>query len=84
MILTFVLSLDCLIDSLIHYSAFSAALDRNPGLGYNTGTLLLLLIPGDLYSGCLHRQFHPFTESCCTAKLLRVYPDVCVPSREAV
>ena len=32
------------------------ALDRNPGLGYNT--LLLQLIPGDLSSACPHRQFH--------------------------
>ena len=34
-----------------------AALDRNPGLGYNT--LLLRLIPEDIYYACLHRQFHP-------------------------
>ena len=33
-----------------------AALDRNPGPGYNT--LLLRLIPGDLLSACPHRQFH--------------------------
>ena len=32
------------------------ALDRNPGLGYNT--LFLRLIPGDLYSESPHRQFH--------------------------
>ena len=32
------------------------ALDRNLGLGYNT--LLLRLIPADLLSACLHRQFH--------------------------
>ena len=29
------------------------ALDRNQGPGYNT--LLLRLIPGDLYSACPHR-----------------------------
>ena len=40
----------------IHYSAFSAALDRNPGPGYDT--LLLRMIPGDLLSACPHRQFH--------------------------
>ena len=33
-----------------------AALDRNPGPGYDT--LLLRLIPGRLYSACLQRQFH--------------------------
>ena len=33
-----------------------AALDRNPGPGYNG--LLLRLIPGDLFSACTHRQFH--------------------------
>ena len=32
------------------------ALDRNTGPGYNT--LLLRLIPGDLLSACLNRQFH--------------------------
>ena len=46
---------------LIHYSAFyssegHAALDRNPGPGYNT--LLLRFIPEDLLSACPHRQFH--------------------------
>ena len=46
---------------LIHYSAFfgsegHVALDRNPGPGYDT--LFLRLIPGDLLSGCPHRQFH--------------------------
>ena len=42
--------------NLIHYSAFPAALDINPGPGYDT--LLLRLIPGDLLSACPHRQFH--------------------------
>ena len=47
--------------SLIHYRAFfgsegHVALDRNPGLGYDT--LLLRLIPGDILSACPHRQFH--------------------------
>ena len=32
------------------------ALDKNPGSGYDT--LLLRLIPGDLNSACLQRQFH--------------------------
>ena len=46
---------------LIHYSAFygsegHAALDRNPGPGYDT--LLLRFIPEDLLSACPHRQFH--------------------------
>ena len=41
---------------LIHYSAFSVALDRNPGPGYDT--LLLRSIPGDLLSASPHRQLH--------------------------
>ena len=46
---------------LIHYSAFfgsegHVALDRNPGMGYDT--LLLRMIPGDLLSAYPHRQFH--------------------------
>ena len=32
------------------------ALDRNPGPGYDT--LLLRIILGDLLSACPHRQFH--------------------------
>ena len=32
------------------------ALDRNPGMGYDT--LLLRMIPGDLLSAFPHRQFH--------------------------
>ena len=32
------------------------AIHKYPGPGYNT--LLLQLIPGDLYSVCPHRQFH--------------------------
>ena len=48
-------------DGLIHYMCFygsegHVALDRNPGPGYDT--LLLRLISGDLFSACLHRQFH--------------------------
>ena len=42
---------------LIHYSECHVALDRNPEPAYDT--LLLRLIPGDLLSPCLHRQFHP-------------------------
>ena len=46
---------------LIHYSAFfgnedHVALDKNPGPGCDT--LLLRLIPGDLFNTCPHRQFH--------------------------
>ena len=46
---------------LIHYSAFfgsegHVALDRNPGTGYDT--LLLRMIPRDLFSAFPHRQFH--------------------------
>ena len=42
-----------------------AALDRNQGLIYNT--ILLRLIPGDLYSACPHRLQGFYTG--CTAKL---------------
>ena len=46
---------------LIHYQCIfgsegHVALDRNPGLGYNT--LLLRMIPGDLLSAFPHRQFY--------------------------
>ena len=52
---------DWLIDQLIHYSAIFSiqgyvALDRNPGSGYDT--LLLRLIPGNLYCVCPHKQFY--------------------------
>ena len=45
--------------------------DRNMGPGYNT--LLLWLVPGDLYSACPQRQFHKLpdffdTQLGCTAK----------------
>ena len=39
-----------------NYSAFSAALDRNPGPGYNT--LLFRMISGDLLNACPHGQFY--------------------------
>ena len=59
------------------------ALDRNQGPGYNT--LLLRLIPGDLLSGCPHRQFHtqPGLSDRQTV-LSNSYPNACVPSQEAV
>ena len=48
------------------------ALDINPGPGYNT--LLLRLILGDLLNASLHRQFHTlpglFRQWGCTFKLL--------------
>ena len=43
--------LECFFGSEGH-----VALDRNPGLGYDT--LLLRLIPGDFLSAFPHRQFH--------------------------
>ena len=67
---------------LIHYSAFSA-LDRNLGPVYNTP--LLRLIPGDLLSACLHRQFHTLLGLLDSwATLSNSYPNLCVPSRDAV
>ena len=57
------------------------ALDRNPG--YNT--LLLWLIPGDLFSACPHRQFNTLLGLLDSQVALpNSYPNACVPSREAV
>ena len=59
------------------------ALDRSPGLGYNT--LLLRLIPGDLLSACPHRQFHTLPSLLDSrAALSHLYPIACVQCREAV
>ena len=84
-----VITYDWLIDWLINpLECFfgiegHAALDRNPGPGYNT--LLLRLIPGDLYSACPHRQFHTLPGLLHSrAALPNSYPNACVPSREAV
>ena len=54
------------------------ALDRNPGLGYNT--LLLHLIPGDVLSACPHGQFHTYPVLLDNrAVLSNSYPNACVP-----
>ena len=59
------------------------ALDRNPGPGYNT--LLLRLIPGDLFSAYAYRQFHKLPcLSDSRAALSNSYPNACLQSREAV
>ena len=59
------------------------ALDRNPGLGYNT--LLLRLIPGDLFRACPHRQLHTLCSLFDSrATLSNSYPNACMPSREAI
>ena len=59
------------------------ALDRNPEPGYNT--LLLRLIPGDLYIACLHRQFHTLTHHLHNRGALPNFnPNHYVPSREAI
>ena len=68
---------------LIHYSAFSAAkghaaLDRNPGPGYDT--LLLRMIPGDLLSAFPHRQFHTLPGLLNSwAALPNSNPNACMP-----
>ena len=41
---------------VLFYRKGHVALDRNPGPGYNT--LRLRLILGDLLTACPHRQFH--------------------------
>ena len=70
---------------LIHKNAFfgfegNAA---NPGPGYNT--LLLQLIPGDLYIACLYRKFHTIPGLLHSQSALPSPNSyVCVPSREAV
>ena len=61
-----IIPLKCFFGILFH-----VALDRNPGPGYNT--LILWLILGDLYSACYHRQFHTLPnllQSGRTAELL--------------
>ena len=56
------------------------ALDRNPGLGYNT--ILFRLIPGYLYSACPQRQFHTIPGLVhIRAALPNFYPNACMPSR---
>ena len=72
-----------LIDRLIHYNAFfgskgHVALDRNPGSGYNT--LLLRMILRDLFSACPHRQFHTLPSLLDSqAALSNSYPNACMP-----
>ena len=60
------------------------ALDENLGPGYNT--LLLLLIPGDLYSVCPHGQFNTPSGLLHSRVALpnSCYPNACIPSRETV
>ena len=54
------------------------ALDRNPGPGYDT--LLLRMIPGDLLSAFLHRQFHTLPGLLDSwAALPNSYPNACMP-----
>ena len=60
-----------------------AALDRNPGQGYNT--LLLRLIPWNLYSACPHRQFHTLPSlKHSRAAIPNSHPNACEPSREVI
>ena len=56
----------------------SAALDRNPGPGYDT--LLLRMIPGDLLSAFPHRQFHTLPGLLDSwAALPNSSPNACMP-----
>ena len=62
--------LECFFDSEGH-----VALDRNLGPGYNT--LLLRIIPGDLFSACPHRIPHtsrPVGLHCQTPTLTHCVP----------
>ena len=59
-----------------------SAIDRNPGPGYNT--LLLQLIPWDLYNACPHRQFHTLPSLLHSQALLDSNFPACVQSKEAV
>ena len=53
-------------------------LDRNPGPGYDT--LLLRIIPGDLFSAFPHRQFHTLPGLLdIRAALPNSYPNACMP-----
>ena len=58
------------------------ALDRNPGLGYNT--LHLQLIPGDLLSACPHRQFHTLPALLDSLATLSTLMHVCQAGRQFV
>ena len=59
------------------------ALNRNLGLEYKI--LLLRLIPGDPLSACSHEQFLTLSGLLDSrAELSHSYPNVCMPSREAV
>ena len=59
------------------------ALNRNPGFGYNT--LLLRLILGDLLSTGHYRQFHTLPSLLDNqAGQSNSYPNTCVQCREAV
>ena len=59
------------------------ALDINPGQGYNT--LVLRLIPGDLYIACHHGQFHKLPGLLHSQVALpNSYPHACMPSSETV
>ena len=52
---------------------------------FDTTTLLLRLIPEDLYIGCPHRQFHPLPVLLHNrVALLIPYPNAYVPSKEVV
>ena len=54
------------------------ALDRNPGTGYDT--LLLRMIPGDLFSAFPHRQFHTLPGLLDSwAALPNSNPNACMP-----
>ena len=65
--------LKCFFGSIGH-----VALDRNPGPGYNT--LLLRMIPWDLLSAFIHRQFHTLPGLLDSwAALPNSYPNACMP-----
>ena len=58
------------------------SLDRNPIPGYNT--LILWLIPGDLFNACPRRQFHTLAFKHSRAALSNSYPNACVKCWDAV
>ena len=74
--------IDWLIFGVFFGTKGQVARDRSPGPRYNT--LFLWLIPGDLYSASPQRQFNTLPNLYSRVALHNSYPNVCVPSREAV
>ena len=70
--------LECFFSTEVH-----VALDRNSRMGQKT--LLMRLTPGDLSSTCPQRQLDTLAGLLHSkAALPNIYPNACMPNREAV